>query len=152
MYFIQLLQSLSTEPGVSPLCRCRELVLMALAAACLHLFAQSNWTGPSVQIHDSDLLPPAVLSSQVYHLIILSRGLIYQLCAYTEHYHPKCGIYQLACKYKNVCKYKHSSDQERAQDLVVEKQKHHRCHSMHHTISTFTQRVFWVSLITKHNF
>lgn len=57
---------------------------MALAAACLHLFAQSNWTGPSVQIHDSDLLPPAVLSSQVYLLIILSRVLIYQQCAHTD--------------------------------------------------------------------
>lgn len=42
----------------------RELAVMALAVSCLHLFAQSNWTGPPVSIHISDLLPQALLSSQ----------------------------------------------------------------------------------------
>uniref|UniRef100_A0A8C3AQ24 Tetratricopeptide repeat protein 27 n=1 Tax=Cyclopterus lumpus TaxID=8103 RepID=A0A8C3AQ24_CYCLU len=43
----------------------RELTVMALAVACLHAFAQSNWTGPPVSIRVSDLLPEALLSSQV---------------------------------------------------------------------------------------
>ncbi|KAM4591456.1 tetratricopeptide repeat protein 27 [Odontesthes bonariensis] len=42
----------------------RELVLMALAVSCLHMFAQSNWTGPPLCVHICDLLPPALLSSQ----------------------------------------------------------------------------------------
>ncbi|XP_038816431.1 tetratricopeptide repeat protein 27 [Salvelinus namaycush] len=41
----------------------RENALLALAVACLHLFAQSNWTGPPVAIHVPDLLPPALLTS-----------------------------------------------------------------------------------------
>ncbi|KAL0964405.1 hypothetical protein UPYG_G00323400 [Umbra pygmaea] len=41
----------------------RDKTLLALAVACLHLFAQSNWTGPPVTIHAPDLLPPALLSS-----------------------------------------------------------------------------------------
>lgn len=49
----------------------RQLVVMALAAACLHLFAQSNWTGPSLQILHSDLLPAALLSSQVPPLYVV---------------------------------------------------------------------------------
>ncbi|XP_041645689.1 tetratricopeptide repeat protein 27 [Cheilinus undulatus] len=47
----------------------RELVVMALAAACLHLFAQSNWTGPSISIQVSDLLPSALLSPQTQTLV-----------------------------------------------------------------------------------
>ncbi|XP_018536127.1 tetratricopeptide repeat protein 27-like, partial [Lates calcarifer] len=42
----------------------RELVVMAVAVSSVHMFVQSNWTGPSVSIHISDLLPPALLSSQ----------------------------------------------------------------------------------------
>ncbi|XP_072247671.1 tetratricopeptide repeat protein 27 [Leuresthes tenuis] len=42
----------------------RELVLLALAVSCLHMFAQSNWTGPPLSFHIFDLLPPALLSSQ----------------------------------------------------------------------------------------
>lgn len=45
--------------------RCRELLLLLLAAVCLQLFAQSNWTGPSVSIALSDLLPPAGPTPQV---------------------------------------------------------------------------------------
>ncbi|XP_014009987.1 tetratricopeptide repeat protein 27 isoform X2 [Salmo salar] len=41
----------------------RENALLALAVACLHLFAQSNWTGPPVAIHVPDLLPPALLTT-----------------------------------------------------------------------------------------
>lgn len=58
---------------VSCLFCCRELVILVLAISCLHMFAQSNWTGPPVSIHVSDLLPPALLSSRVcYHFITLS--------------------------------------------------------------------------------
>lgn len=39
----------------------RETVLYVLAVACLHLFAQSNWTGPPVIVHPQDVLPPALL-------------------------------------------------------------------------------------------
>ncbi|KAM3606001.1 uncharacterized protein V6R79_008859 [Siganus canaliculatus] len=42
----------------------RQLVVMAVAVSCIHLFAQSNWTGPPVSISVSDLLPPTLLSSQ----------------------------------------------------------------------------------------
>uniref|UniRef100_A0A668AVN8 Tetratricopeptide repeat protein 27 n=1 Tax=Myripristis murdjan TaxID=586833 RepID=A0A668AVN8_9TELE len=41
----------------------REVVAMVLAVTCLHMFVQSNWTGPPVSIHIADLLPPALLSS-----------------------------------------------------------------------------------------
>lgn len=47
----------------------RELAVLALAVSCLHLFAQSNWTGPPVSIDLSDLLPPALLSSQPQTLV-----------------------------------------------------------------------------------
>ncbi|XP_034464194.1 tetratricopeptide repeat protein 27 [Hippoglossus hippoglossus] len=47
----------------------RELTVMALAVACLHMFAQSNWTGPPVSTHINDLLPPALLSSQPKTLV-----------------------------------------------------------------------------------
>ncbi|XP_033957004.1 tetratricopeptide repeat protein 27-like [Pseudochaenichthys georgianus] len=47
----------------------RQLALMALAVSCLHLFAQSNWTGPPVSISISDLLPPALLSSEPQALV-----------------------------------------------------------------------------------
>uniref|UniRef100_A0A673HF70 Tetratricopeptide repeat protein 27 n=1 Tax=Sinocyclocheilus rhinocerous TaxID=307959 RepID=A0A673HF70_9TELE len=39
----------------------RETALLALAVGCLNLFAQSNWTGPPVELHISDFLPEAVL-------------------------------------------------------------------------------------------
>ncbi|XP_068184321.1 tetratricopeptide repeat protein 27 isoform X2 [Antennarius striatus] len=47
----------------------RALAVMALAVSCLHLFAQSNWTGPPLSIHTSDLLPPALLVSQPQTLL-----------------------------------------------------------------------------------
>lgn len=69
----------------------RQLVLMALAAACLHLFAQSNWTGPPLHILDSDLLPAALLSSQgevpsswleaVHNSLLLDGESVYSLVA-----------------------------------------------------------------------
>uniref|UniRef100_A0A8C1WAK1 Tetratricopeptide repeat protein 27 n=1 Tax=Cyprinus carpio TaxID=7962 RepID=A0A8C1WAK1_CYPCA len=39
----------------------RKTALLALAVGCLNLFAQSNWTGPPVELHVSDFLPEALL-------------------------------------------------------------------------------------------
>uniref|UniRef100_A0A672JZZ3 Tetratricopeptide repeat protein 27 n=1 Tax=Sinocyclocheilus grahami TaxID=75366 RepID=A0A672JZZ3_SINGR len=39
----------------------RETALLVLAVGCLNLFAQSNWTGPPVELHVSDFLPEALL-------------------------------------------------------------------------------------------
>ncbi|KAL6478227.1 hypothetical protein MHYP_G00140620 [Metynnis hypsauchen] len=39
----------------------REIVLLALAVACLNFFAQANWTGPPVSLHIADFLPAALL-------------------------------------------------------------------------------------------
>lgn len=50
----------------------RELTVMAMAVSCLHLFAQSNWTGPAVSVQVWDLLPSAVLSSQDPQLLMES--------------------------------------------------------------------------------
>ncbi|KAG1972670.1 tetratricopeptide repeat protein [Pimephales promelas] len=41
----------------------RETALLALAVGCLKLFAQSNWTGPPVELHISDFLPEALLQN-----------------------------------------------------------------------------------------
>ncbi|XP_068574986.1 tetratricopeptide repeat protein 27 [Cebidichthys violaceus] len=66
----------------------RELVVMALAVSCLHMFAQSNWTGPPLSIHVSDLLPQALLSSQphgvveaVHASLLLDGECVYSLVA-----------------------------------------------------------------------
>uniref|UniRef100_A0A4W6G534 Tetratricopeptide repeat protein 27 n=1 Tax=Lates calcarifer TaxID=8187 RepID=A0A4W6G534_LATCA len=67
---------------VSCLSCCRELVVMAVAVSSVHMFVQSNWTGPSVSIHISDLLPPALLSSQAIHSCLLLDGeSVYSLVA-----------------------------------------------------------------------
>lgn len=42
----------------------RELVLLVLAAASLQMFAQSNWTGPPLDLQDSEILPTALLQNQ----------------------------------------------------------------------------------------
>uniref|UniRef100_A0A3Q2Y041 Tetratricopeptide repeat protein 27 n=1 Tax=Hippocampus comes TaxID=109280 RepID=A0A3Q2Y041_HIPCM len=42
----------------------RELIVMVLAVSCLHMFVQSNWTGPPLSIQLSDILPSALLSSE----------------------------------------------------------------------------------------
>ncbi|XP_029376814.1 tetratricopeptide repeat protein 27 isoform X2 [Echeneis naucrates] len=66
----------------------RELALMALAVCCLHMFVQSNWTGPSVSICISDMLPPALLSSQsqtlveaIHSSLLLDGESVYSLVA-----------------------------------------------------------------------
>ncbi|XP_062285833.1 tetratricopeptide repeat protein 27 [Scomber scombrus] len=66
----------------------RELAVMTLAASCLNMFAQSNWTGPPVSIHVSDLLPPALLSSQpkslvemIHSSLLLDGESVYSLVA-----------------------------------------------------------------------
>ncbi|XP_014859171.1 PREDICTED: tetratricopeptide repeat protein 27 [Poecilia mexicana] len=47
----------------------RELVVLAMAVSCLHLFAQSNWTGPPVSLHMWDQLPSVLLSSRSPQLL-----------------------------------------------------------------------------------
>lgn len=42
----------------------RELVLLVLAVSCLQMFAQSNWTGPPLDLPESALLPSALLQNQ----------------------------------------------------------------------------------------
>ncbi|XP_008320682.1 tetratricopeptide repeat protein 27 [Cynoglossus semilaevis] len=66
----------------------RELTVMALAVASLHLFAQSNWTGPPVSIQASDFLPAALLSAQpqtlneaVLSCLLLDGESVYSLVA-----------------------------------------------------------------------
>ncbi|KAI3363427.1 hypothetical protein L3Q82_011572 [Scortum barcoo] len=66
----------------------RELAVLALAVSCLHLFAQSNWTGPPVSIDLSDLLPPALLSPQkqtlveaIHSSLLLDGECVYSLVA-----------------------------------------------------------------------
>uniref|UniRef100_A0A7N6FFI2 Tetratricopeptide repeat protein 27 n=1 Tax=Anabas testudineus TaxID=64144 RepID=A0A7N6FFI2_ANATE len=62
----------------------RELAVMALAVSCLHMFVQSNWTGPPVAINISDLLPQALLSSQplfetIHSSLLLDGESVYSL-------------------------------------------------------------------------
>uniref|UniRef100_A0A4W6G7F0 Tetratricopeptide repeat protein 27 n=1 Tax=Lates calcarifer TaxID=8187 RepID=A0A4W6G7F0_LATCA len=64
------------------------LVVMAVAVSSVHMFVQSNWTGPSVSIHISDLLPPALLSSQpqtlveaIHSCLLLDGESVYSLVA-----------------------------------------------------------------------
>ncbi|XP_056291647.1 tetratricopeptide repeat protein 27 [Pseudoliparis swirei] len=66
----------------------RALAVMALAVSCLHMFAQSNWTGPPVSIRVSDLLPQALLSSQpqtlveaIHSSLLLDGESVYSLVA-----------------------------------------------------------------------
>ncbi|XP_075932796.1 tetratricopeptide repeat protein 27 isoform X2 [Anarhichas minor] len=66
----------------------RELAVMALAVSCLHMFAQSNWTGPPLSIHISDVLPQALLSSQpqtvveaIHSSLLLDGESVYSLVA-----------------------------------------------------------------------
>ncbi|KAM7408112.1 hypothetical protein PAMA_002003 [Pampus argenteus] len=63
----------------------RELAMMTLAASCLHMFAQSNWTGPPVSIHMSDLLPPGLCSQTlveaIHSSLLLDGESVYSLVA-----------------------------------------------------------------------
>uniref|UniRef100_A0A3B3CKC1 Tetratricopeptide repeat protein 27 n=1 Tax=Oryzias melastigma TaxID=30732 RepID=A0A3B3CKC1_ORYME len=64
----------------------RELVVMALAVSCLHMFAQSNWTGPPLSLNLSNLLPAARLSSQslveeIHSHLLLDGESVYSLVA-----------------------------------------------------------------------
>lgn len=55
----------------------RETVLLAMAVGCMNLFAQSNWTGPAVELQISDFLPEALHQSysQVkYHNASVVQG------------------------------------------------------------------------------
>nr|XP_023659857.1 tetratricopeptide repeat protein 27 isoform X1 [Paramormyrops kingsleyae] len=66
----------------------REAVLFALSVACLHLFSQSNWTGPPVTVHVEDLLPrsllqdyaePSSLTTAILNSLVLDGESIYPL-------------------------------------------------------------------------
>lgn len=48
----------------------RELAVLALAVSCLHMFAQSNWTGPPVSFNICDLLTPALFSCQEPQILV----------------------------------------------------------------------------------
>ncbi|KAJ0004840.1 hypothetical protein NQD34_011054 [Periophthalmus magnuspinnatus] len=50
----------------------RELVLLLLTVSCLQMFAQSNWTGPPLDVQDSEILPPALLQTQVRASVLSS--------------------------------------------------------------------------------
>lgn len=47
----------------------RELLLLLVAASCLQMFAQSNWTGPPLDLQDSEILPSALLQDQSQSLV-----------------------------------------------------------------------------------
>uniref|UniRef100_A0A671KPK2 Tetratricopeptide repeat protein 27 n=1 Tax=Sinocyclocheilus anshuiensis TaxID=1608454 RepID=A0A671KPK2_9TELE len=58
----------------------RKTALLALAVGCLNLFAQSNWTGPPVELHISDFLPePAALNMAVLSSLQLDGESVYSL-------------------------------------------------------------------------
>ncbi|XP_052009762.1 tetratricopeptide repeat protein 27 [Xyrauchen texanus] len=68
--------------------RDRETVLLVLAVGCLNLFAQSNWTGPPLDLHVSDFLPetllqnflqPAALNSAMLSSLQLDGESVYSL-------------------------------------------------------------------------
>ncbi|KAK2843883.1 hypothetical protein Q7C36_012098 [Tachysurus vachellii] len=62
----------------------RELVMLALAVSCLHLFVQSNWTGPPFVLHDSDFLPVALLDKhEEVRAALLSSLVLDGECVYT---------------------------------------------------------------------
>ncbi|XP_030642227.1 tetratricopeptide repeat protein 27 [Chanos chanos] len=66
----------------------REIVLLTVAVACLHLFVQSNWTGPPVSLHVADFLPavalqqysePQTLSSALLSSLVMDGESVYSL-------------------------------------------------------------------------
>uniref|UniRef100_A0A673KTX8 Tetratricopeptide repeat protein 27 n=1 Tax=Sinocyclocheilus rhinocerous TaxID=307959 RepID=A0A673KTX8_9TELE len=58
----------------------RETALLVLAVGCLNLFAQSNWTGPPVELHVSDFLPePAARNTAVLSSLQLDGESVYSL-------------------------------------------------------------------------
>uniref|UniRef100_A0A3Q2YQX7 Tetratricopeptide repeat domain 27 n=1 Tax=Hippocampus comes TaxID=109280 RepID=A0A3Q2YQX7_HIPCM len=66
----------------------RELIVMVLAVSCLHMFVQSNWTGPPLSIQLSDILPSALLSSEpqsivenIHACLLLDGESVYSLVA-----------------------------------------------------------------------
>ncbi|TRY90783.1 hypothetical protein DNTS_028649 [Danionella cerebrum] len=62
----------------------REVALLAVAVACLNLFAQSNWTGPPAELPVSDFLPKALLhnlSQSVLSSLQLDGESVYSLAS-----------------------------------------------------------------------
>ncbi|XP_028323482.1 tetratricopeptide repeat protein 27 isoform X2 [Gouania willdenowi] len=61
----------------------RELIILAVAVSCLHLFAQSNWTGPPVSPHICDRLisQTQFLDEAICASLLLDGESIYNLVA-----------------------------------------------------------------------
>ncbi|XP_072546082.1 tetratricopeptide repeat protein 27 [Salminus brasiliensis] len=68
----------------------REMALLALTVTCMSLFAQSNWTGPPVNLHIADFLPgallehysePGALTSTLLSSLLLDGESVYSLVA-----------------------------------------------------------------------
>ncbi|GAA6086782.1 tetratricopeptide repeat protein 27, partial [Tachysurus ichikawai] len=58
--------------------------MLALAVSCLHLFVQSNWTGPPFVLHDSDFLPVSLLDKhEEVRAALLSILVLDGECVYT---------------------------------------------------------------------
>ncbi|XP_063047569.1 tetratricopeptide repeat protein 27 isoform X2 [Engraulis encrasicolus] len=72
----------------------REAALLAVAVSCLHLFVQSNWTGPPVSLHVPDLLPASLLQAAqepaALHACLLSVLLLDGECVYSLVSNPFC--------------------------------------------------------------
>ncbi|KAK7901720.1 hypothetical protein WMY93_018489 [Mugilogobius chulae] len=48
----------------------RELVLLLVAVSSLQMFAQSNWTGPALELKDSELLPSSLLQTKLRESVL----------------------------------------------------------------------------------
>lgn len=68
----------------------REMAVLALTVTCLNLFAQSNWTGPPINLHVADFLPaalletysePGALTSALLSSLLLDGESVYSLVA-----------------------------------------------------------------------